>query len=104
MVKFTFSSSKNKYRVCAKGHAEYNNGNDIVCSAISCLLYSFVKYASEKADVVCNYQLNPGDSIIVVDGDVEEAYIMLKGGIRMLCEAYPKNVRINTDILQSECV
>jgi hypothetical protein len=67
-------------------------------------MYSFAKYASDKVDVICGYKLNPGDSVIEVEGDVQEAYTMLKGGIKMLCEAYPKNVRINTDILQSECV
>lgn len=99
MVKISFSKVNNKYRVTALGHAEYNNeGNDIVCSAISCLMYTYAHYCYNKADVRCKHQLIPGDSIIVVEGDVDEAYTMLKGGIKMLCEAYPNNVKITTDI------
>ena len=42
MVEIKYVKSTHKYIFELKGHAEYNPGNDIVCSAVSALAYTLL--------------------------------------------------------------
>ena len=43
MTIVTIKQSDNRYELSIQGHAMFNPGNDIVCSAISCLTYTFAE-------------------------------------------------------------
>lgn len=40
MIEITVDKSHEELTLISQGHAEYNPGNDIVCSAVSALLYT----------------------------------------------------------------
>lgn len=76
----------------ADGHAGFNPGNDIVCSAVSTLFYTFGAYASSKEGAECDCVFADGCSKIKVSGDIDEAYKMFNMGLKMIEKKYPENI------------
>ena len=89
-----------EFGICAEGHAEYNPGNDIVCSAISCLLQTLyaglemqcftpVEHRQESGKFVlngkCRYPHKDG-AVVVFDS--------ILYGLELIAEQYPDNARI----------
>jgi uncharacterized protein YsxB (DUF464 family) len=94
MIVITMKSKENKFSVTGKGHAAYNPGQDIVCSAVSCLFYAFAGYLINREDIKCKYRLDSGDSEIEAEGNVKECFEMLKIGLMQIEDKYPKFVKV----------
>lgn len=95
IIKETQENGKSSVIIEADGHAGFNPGNDIVCSAVSTLFYAFGAYASSKEGVECNCIFSDGCSKIKALGDIDEAYKMFKMGLKMIEKKYPENICIN---------
>lgn len=87
------------FGICAEGHAEYNPGNDIVCSAISCLLQTL--YAGLEMQCFTPVEHRQESGKFVVSGSVygyRERFVALFNsilyGLELIAEQYPDNVRI----------
>lgn len=93
MIVVELKNEGDKYNVCGIGHADYNPGNDIVCSAVSMLFYAFVGYLV-NSNIECKYTLDSGNSRIEAVGDAKECFEMLKIGVLQLEEKYPDNVKV----------
>jgi uncharacterized protein YsxB (DUF464 family) len=103
MVKASFYCHHNAYfNVKILGHAEYNPGNDIVCSAVSCLAYTFAG-AMQNLEVKVEYSDKSGDFICMVDARESKNMAQIKArtvydtiyvGILQLSKTYPDNVSV----------
>jgi uncharacterized protein YsxB (DUF464 family) len=88
------------FGICAEGHAEYNPGNDIVCSAVSTLLQTLwaglevccftpVEHKQESGKFVLNGKCRyPHKDRAVVVFDT------ILYGLELIAEQYPENVKI----------
>ena len=78
-----------------KGHANYNPGADVVCSAISQLVCTFASLVEERTDIVINeLYLDYADVRINISNiNPIEAHIQfIIRGFELLEEAYEENV------------
>lgn len=83
------------YTVEMNGHAGYNPGNDVVCSAISTLIQTYAASAENKIG---------GASLVSAELDYGRAKVSTKGckalyrscvlGLMMIEKAYPDYVKI----------
>jgi uncharacterized protein YsxB (DUF464 family) len=85
------------------GHAGYNPGNDIVCSAISALAYTFLFAIIDIDAKTINYKDEPGDYYCYVDLKKQNESVIQKAniifrvvyiGIKKIAETYPQNVKV----------
>ena len=83
-----------KIDVEAMGHANFNPGNDIVCSAVSTLFYALGNYVLQK-DVDAKCVFEKGYSKIQAEGNLHEAYEMFEGGLRLIKDKYPECIDIH---------
>lgn len=85
-----------------RGHAEYNVGNDIVCAAISALVYSLVQTLIDIApQAIKDYQLESGADIEVnpvtnktLQLKIDMAFQTVIKGLTLICKQYPNNANI----------
>lgn len=88
MTRATFARAPN--RLTLDGHAGYNTGCDIVCAAISALVYALVGYLeSGQADYVCD--LGDGFATVECNGH-DEAFETVCAGLALIAEEYPANL------------
>lgn len=100
MTNIKITSKSNVYVLVVEGHAGYNPGNDIVCSAISALVYTYVCGAKNIEGVeFITERMNPGDVRVVMTTVTDDARISLDVifqtflcGFLMLNENYSENV------------
>ena len=88
-----------------KGHAGYNPGNDIVCSAISGLAYTLwgavinlcgindIRYKDDPGDFLLDIPIKNLSSPIY--GKLKTIFLTVYIGINLIAESYPKNVEVN---------
>jgi len=86
------------------GHAGYNPGNDIVCSAASAVAYALAGYlhnaeghnAEGHIDEMYGRHLERGDVLLHCHGDecVAAAFEMAYVGLAQIAQAYPDNVTV----------
>ena len=89
-----------EFGICAEGHAEYNPGNDIVCSAISCLLQTL--YAGLEMQCFQPVEHTQESGRFVLSGKCRElhkervvvVFDTILYGLELIAEQYPDNVRI----------
>lgn len=85
-----------------KGHAGYNPGNDIVCSAVSVLAYTMVSYMERNPDYFDSfcYCMKSGDTRICYkikearEEIVRDTMRAILHGICLVGDSYPENVRV----------
>lgn len=101
MINVNIRESGNFREIEAKGHAGYApEGQDIVCSAFSMLIYTLVSYLDinpAKARVYKN-RVSSGNSCIgfnAVVNDVDVVWRCIINGISLLAEQYPDNIVIH---------
>ena len=92
--------------VTAKGHAGYApEGSDIVCAAVSILLFSLAQRLRELEAAGCvrveTLRLEAGDAELRwTSGDaafMRDESAVVRAGLRMLAARYPGNVRVSEE-------
>lgn len=108
MVKAVFKVSDNEFSLEMKGHADYNPGNDIVCSAISALAYTLVgaldnmkncKRYTNLNDFDLVHKENEGDFIcrvskIAVGHKIKTIFQTIYIGLKQIELQYPEHINI----------
>ena len=79
------------------GHAHFCDGNDIVCAGVSAIVQAFVG-AVVNSDVDIDYSMDCGYCKAVVGKGASKELRMLIIGIMQIEKAYPKNVRLTSNI------
>jgi len=86
--------------VHAKGHAEYNPGNDIVCSAISCLLQTLYAGLEMRCFAKVHHEQKSGQFCIDVGIEdrnrerIDALFDSVIYGLELIAEKYPNNVKV----------
>lgn len=93
MIVIKIERSKEATIITANGHALYNPGNDIVCSAVSCLMYTLIGYLA-NSDIESQYNIDSGNAKVIIKGNAEECVKMITVGFLQLEKRYPKNVKV----------
>lgn len=97
MIKVNIATDNDEYRIEAEGHALFNPGNDIVCSAVSALFYAFAGFLHNDSKVRrADIHLNSGDAKIKAKGDIQQAFDVFMIGLLQIEKAYPDNLKITT--------
>ena len=102
MTHITVKKTKTRFSMTSEGHAGYADyGTDIVCAAISILVYSFAEVCIEKESnesaSIDAMELVDGKAVLTVDdlnGEMESAVLMLKMGLSSIEKRYPKNLSV----------
>ncbi len=85
------------YGVSLCGHANYSSyGSDIVCSAVSALVYALCSYFKKK-DENAAISLKNGEVKLYVKKTDEESFGAIKlfeEGISLIALSYPENVKM----------
>lgn len=83
-----------KNRLTLHGHAGYApRGQDIVCAAVSALLYALVAALEEK-DAVREVQIRSGQVTVAGAEGSEAEFRMIRCGLAQLAARYPQCVRL----------
>ena len=81
------------------GHAGYNPGNDIVCSAVSALVQTFEASAREFTEDGIQSTLRDGDAVISWPrAPTRELSLLIDSlylGLCMMAESYPENITVS---------
>ena len=95
MINIKVSVKDDEYSIEADGHALFNPGNDIVCSAVSALFYAFAGFLHNSSVVRCaDVHFNSGDAKIKARGDIQQAFDVFMIGLLQIEKAYPSNLLI----------
>lgn len=98
MIRITITQTPDLVRIHCLGHANYSSrGNDIVCSAVSCLLQTLCHALEELTRNAVNASLKSGNSIVVIHDPSPEARILIENfyiGCREIAKAYNGYVEI----------
>lgn len=76
------------------GHAGFNPGNDIVCAAVSTLMFAYLNTLIEEG---IDYELFSADGSYMIKSksdDVEPYLMMLTVGLKMIRQEYPEYVEV----------
>lgn len=102
MTNIIYTNKDMLHTFILEGHADYNRGNDIVCSSISALITTLACSVKNNSDIMkyYKYDLSPGKAYVeyIVKEDKENEYkavteaIIL--GFSMLEQSYPDNVKM----------
>lgn len=105
MTSINISRSGSRYDIRIEGHADYNPGLDIVCSAVSMLSFTLMQaLRNEDEDgnmALCDIRYSSGDvhiSVTPVDGCCERIMTIIDTitiGFELLSNQYPENVELN---------
>lgn len=101
MVNVDFCQIDGELILSVTGHAGMDNtGKDIVCSAVSILIYTLAQRLKDIA--APKIHLKNGNAIISIKlhrnkKAVKEAFLTVKTGFLLLAENYPQCVKINTE-------
>ena len=97
MIRIRITQGKRKeITIDAKGHADYNPGNDIVCSGVSALLQAmqgYLMYESKSFEV----DSRSGFMHMEYKGHIEATKMLIIGLLRIQ-KAYPDNVNVEYDV------
>lgn len=98
MITAKLEKDSKKIKLSIKGHAMYNPGNDIVCSAASVLGQAAVTMVGNMKGVYSEAHMGPGNLEMTVFGDTEkimERLAVMTTGFQMLAAAYPEYVEFD---------
>jgi uncharacterized protein YsxB (DUF464 family) len=95
------------YELKVEGHAKYNPGNDIVCSAVSVLAYTFFYSSVENVDIKSvQFVDKPGEYYCFIDvkklpdkmqSKAETVFETIYSGMKHIELSYPENVHVTLD-------
>jgi uncharacterized protein YsxB (DUF464 family) len=106
MVKCRFLYLPDTSLICEiKGHAGYNPGNDIVCSAVSASAYTLWGAVVNICGISqARYKDKPGDFLFDIDvknmdkpvlDKLKTIFQTIYIGIKLIAESYPDNVEVD---------
>ena len=83
------------YTIEIEGHAGYNPGNDIVCSAVSTLIQTFAASAENHVggSTIVACELGSGHAKVSIKG-CSALYRSCVLGLTMIGNSYPDNLRV----------
>ena len=92
----------NKNRISVEGHADYGPyGQDIVCSAISTLLQTYIESVANLSNDEIKYSIGEGRAFVEHKALSVQGKVLRKSffiGINGVATAYPDNVQIINSI------
>lgn len=105
MVKAVFKVSSEEISLSMTGHADYNPGNDIVCSAISALAYTLagtLEHMNKRNlnDFELQHAENDGDFICIVSKmaryteKIKTIFQTIYIGLKQIENQYPEHINI----------
>lgn len=94
MITITIDQTKDETKIVADGHAGYNPGNDIVCSAVSALFYAFGAYVTSTSGIETKCKFGDGHSEIWLNKGAGEAFKMFKLGLQLIEAEFPQCVSL----------
>jgi uncharacterized protein YsxB (DUF464 family) len=96
MIQVNATSNENTIQLEVEGHADYNPGNDIVCSAISALAMCFVGGVRATGQLI-SYRADSGDFFAEAEAMPKSHLIFntILIGMLQVAKTYPENVKIN---------
>jgi len=90
--------TKTKSCIIVNGHAGYDeHGRDIVCAAVSVLVYNLQKSIEKLTEDAVGFCYAPGEAVISFDNISAKAELLIDSfivGIEMLACSYPDNVEL----------
>lgn len=97
MIRISIRQGKKKeITIDAKGHADYNPGNDIVCSGVSALLQAMQGYLMYECK---SFEVDARSGFMHMEyKEHTEATKMLIIGLLRIQKAYPDNVTVEYDV------
>ncbi|WP_130837188.1 ribosomal-processing cysteine protease Prp [Lachnoclostridium sp. Marseille-P6806] len=95
MIRIVCTRSEDSYNLSVKGHAGYAAlGSDIVCAAVSMLVYTLIERTEELTKDV-QLSIDKGDVSIMAAGDgVSLAFDTILSGFRLLAGQYPEHISL----------
>ena len=100
MTNITCENNRGAYQINIEGHANYNDGIDIVCSAVSTLSFTLMCAIENKDVDLKNCTYNSGDVHIYIkptkenQSEIDTIVETIMLGFAMLEEKYPDNVTL----------
>lgn len=104
MTTARFNRKGGGYDITITGHADFNPGLDIVCSAVSMLTYTLMQCLSDAEDkgclTECSINTKSGDVYISVKPEqfyrklLENTVDTIITGFELLADKYPDNVKL----------
>lgn len=97
MTEIKWYLEKDSFGICANGHADYNPGNDIVCSAVSALLQTLYAGLELFCGTAVDQEQESGSFVLEGQMDSEGARVLFDStlfGLGLIEREYPDNVRI----------
>ena len=83
-------------RLVVQGHAGYGPaGQDIVCAAVSALVYALAGVLQEKGQLARG-DIREGYADITGAGDCAREFALVRCGLEMLAGQYPESVEIGS--------
>ena len=83
-------------RLVVQGHAGYGPaGQDIVCAAVSALVYALAGVLQEKGQLARG-DIREGYADIAGTGDCAREFALVRCGLEMLAGQYPESVEIGS--------
>lgn len=103
MITLRFTHKENQYRAVSDGHADYNTGNDIVCAAVSAIMFTLIgslanltENSSQLRNIVEDGHMDIRFRA-VNETDRYVAALLFNSaiiGVAQICEKYPDHVGI----------
>lgn len=98
MIEAEFSRGDGGFSLSVSGHAGYSAcGGDIVCAAVSGIVYALAGYLVNECKGAVIGTLRPGCAAIECGFDGENAMRMAYIGLLQLALTYPDHVRVKCD-------
>lgn len=102
-IKIEINNDKIIKDLIIKGHSDYDEyGKDIVCAAVSILVYTAYLSLKKIPDINAEY-LDDKSTVILslknvlkeIEGEVRGITLFLVSGLKLLSEKYQENVNLN---------
>ena len=100
MTNVVCENNRGAYQINIEGHANYNDGPDIVCSSVSTLSFTLMCAIENKDADAKNYNYDNGDVHVYVrptkenQKEIDTIVETIMLGFAMLAEKYPDNVTV----------
>ena len=104
MITAQLSRRRRSYRVFLSGHADYEPGNDIVCAAVSALVWAWLTYACSRRVRWRERVLEKGRARLVCRGGarLRPAFASLALGLEQIARQYPRHLRFASPVTDKE--